>query len=461
MPPHALAALLALAATSDDDAAPLPYDPPTAAEAAPTLRQADGAPAQDGVDERLAALARRIEALEAELAATRARGQREQDELAAALAAEIEALKAERAGVAAGASAREGTGFAFGGYGEIHANFREGSGGDVFDIHRLVLYMGYGFNDWIRLDSEIELEHAFVGDDAGGEISIEQLYVDFAIDPRFHVRAGRVLAPLGIVNMRHEPTTFHGVERPEVARAIVPSTWSLDGVGVHGRLADCLDYQLYLTAGLDGSGFDAVDGIRGGRIKERPGLSDPALSGRVDLRPLPTSLEEHGLRVGASFFAGGADNGNQGNDPGVDAEVLVLAADAEYTFRDLDLRGVFAWEEVDGAGALNDAFGNDVAEELAGWYVEAAYHLWPDSWRAGRLAEADLVAFARYEEIDTQRVLPANAASNPAADRDVLTFGVSFFLTPELVLKADYQLFDDASGDDLDDRYNLGIGWSI
>ncbi|MDA3923932.1 MAG: hypothetical protein PF904_04445 [Kiritimatiellae bacterium] len=96
----------------------------------------------------------------------------------------------------------------FGGYGEMHANFNQGEGGDYFDIHRLVLYLGYDFADWIKLNSEIEIEHAYASSDEsnGGEVGIEQLYVDFLLHESFNLRAGRVLAPLGITNQRHEPT---------------------------------------------------------------------------------------------------------------------------------------------------------------------------------------------------------------------------------------------------------------
>ena len=44
-----------------------------------------------------------------------------------------------------------------GGYGDIHANFKEGSDADKFDFHRLVLYLGYDFSDWIQFHSEWEL----------------------------------------------------------------------------------------------------------------------------------------------------------------------------------------------------------------------------------------------------------------------------------------------------------------
>lgn len=80
----------------------------------------------------------------------------------------------------------------FGGYGEVHANFTEGTEKDKADFHRLVLYLRYDFADWITFHSETELEHAFVSD-GDGEISIEQAYVDFLLSGGFNIRAGRIL----------------------------------------------------------------------------------------------------------------------------------------------------------------------------------------------------------------------------------------------------------------------------
>jgi hypothetical protein len=130
-----------------------------------------------------------------------------------------------------------------GGYGEIHASLGEGPSPDLIDIHRLVFYVGYEFADWIRLHSETEVEHAFVNKNAGGEISIEQLHVDFLLSDKVNLRIGRLLTPLGIVNRKHEPPTFNGVERPSFAKYVIPSTWSSDGVGIFGSLTPSLRYE--------------------------------------------------------------------------------------------------------------------------------------------------------------------------------------------------------------------------
>jgi hypothetical protein len=346
----------------------------------------------------------------------------------------------------------------FGGYGEVHANFTEGTEKDKVDFHRLVLYMGYDFADWITFHSETELEHAFVSDD-DGEISVEQAYIDFLLTDDFNIRAGRILTPIGIINKKHEPPTFNGVERPSFSANIIPTTWSSDGVGIFGSLNPSLTYEAYVVGGLDGSMFNSTSGIRKGRIKERPSLNEPAVTGRLDYYPISAtqSDSDQSLRLGASGYFGGLDNGDEGTNPGIDGEIGITSADFEYSIQKLDFRGVIAHINIDGARQI----GNNVAEEIFGWYLEGAYHYWPEEWKVGKLAKSDATVFLRYEDYDTQHEMPSGIARNSAGDRTEWTFGTNFYLTPNLVVKADYQIRDDESRSGLDDLLNLGIGWAF
>ncbi len=375
------------------------------------------------------------------------------------LTTEVEQLKAAESD----SSPLDGLGsasekFKWGGYGEVHANFTEGSEDDQVDFHRLVLYLGYDFADWIVFHSETELEHAFVSD-GDGDVVLEQAYVDFLLTGKFNVRAGRILTPIGIINKKHEPTTFNGVERPSFASRIIPTTWSSDGVGIFGSINPSLTYEAYVVGGLDGSGFSSTSGIRGGRIKERPSLNEPAVTGRLDYYPasLNGGTSDQSLRLGASGYFGGLDNGDQGSNPGIDGEIGITSGDFEYSVRNFDFRGVIAHINIDGARQI----GNNVAEEIFGWYLEGAYHWLPEEWRTGKLAEADATVFLRFDKYDTQYEMPSGVSKNPAGDRTDWTFGTNFYLTPNLVLKADYQVRDDDSSSDRDDLFNLGVGWAF
>ncbi|MCP4611973.1 MAG: hypothetical protein GY845_25005 [Planctomycetes bacterium] len=342
-----------------------------------------------------------------------------------------------------------------GGYGDIHANFTEGSESDKVDFHRLVMYLGYDFDDWIKFHSETELEHAFVSD-GDGEISLEQAYLDFLFSDNYNIRAGRILTPIGIINKTHEPPTFNGVERPNFAKYIIPTTWSSDGIGLFGGLTPSLNYEAYVVAGLDGDSFSS-SGIRGGRIKSEQSLNEVAFTGRLDYRPYEEVLSnsDQSLRLGLSGYFGGLDNTDGGGGSGKDGEIAMTSADFEYSISKFDFRGVIANTNIDGARD----FGGGVAEEMFGWYLEGAYHFWPDEWKTGKLEKSDATVFVRYEEYDTQHEMPSGIAKDRTKNVDEITTGVNFYLTPNFVIKADYQISDDTSGSDRDDLFNLGVGW--
>ncbi len=348
--------------------------------------------------------------------------------------------------------------FHLGGYGELHATVTEGSGGDHLDYHRFVLYLGYNFADWITFHSELELEHATT-DKGGAYYMLEHGHVDFLLHDVFNIRIGRVLMPLGITNKKHEPPTFNGVERPLFDQYIIPTTWPSDGLGIFGSLTPTLEYEIYVVGGLDGSRFNATDGIKGGRIKARPSLNEPALTGRLDYYPAAQRAVplESALRVGISFYFGGLDNGNQGVDPDITGTIQIYSGDIESSIGKFDARGAVAYEAIDGARDI----GNGTASAIFGWYLEGAYHVWPESWKKGKFKRSDAVVFVRYDDVNTQYRMPIGTAPNPAGDREEWTSGLGFYPTPNLVIKADYQFRDSASSQDRPEVLNLGIGFQF
>ena len=120
-----------------------------------------------------------------------------------------------------------------GGYGELHYN---GGDTDEIDFHRFVLFFNHDFNDRLRFASELEVEHVVAGDNANGEVELEQAYLEYTINPNFIARGGLSLVPVGIINETHEPPTFFGVERNGVEKDIIPTTWWEAGVGMRGEI---------------------------------------------------------------------------------------------------------------------------------------------------------------------------------------------------------------------------------
>src|SRR6185503_14851978 len=129
------------------------------------------------------------------------------------------------------------------GYMDFHLNRPEHEDPQL-DFHRFVLLFNHSFTDRLRFIGELEIEHGFVeGLEESGELELEQAYLDFRINPAFNIRAGMLLAPVGIINERHEPPSFNGVERPFVDTFIIPSTWFDAGAGVHGTFGGGWQYR--------------------------------------------------------------------------------------------------------------------------------------------------------------------------------------------------------------------------
>src|SRR5262249_12394922 len=140
--------------------------------------------------------------------------------------------------------------------------------------------VGFKFSDELLLNTEIELEHAGVFDEAevqtnpatgegaaelSGEATIEFAYLEWARYRELGLRAGKLLVPVGLTTELHEPPTFPTVQRPEVEQLIIPTTWAGKGAGVVGELPVGIAYRAYVIEGLDARGFDPASGIRGGR----------------------------------------------------------------------------------------------------------------------------------------------------------------------------------------------------
>jgi hypothetical protein len=337
------------------------------------------------------------------------------------------------------------------GYMELHLN-RPEDGPSVLDFHRFVLLMSHRFTDRIRFVGELELEHAFVeGLEEAGELELEQAYLDFLIERSFNVRAGMVLVPLGIINERHEPPVFHGVERPFVDTVIVPTTWFEVGAGVHGELGTGLRYRGYVLAPLNALEFSADEGIREGRQKgAEANVRNVAFAGRLEYLSVP------GLQLGVSGWRGESSFAV----PRLDSTVWVAEGDARYRVGQAEVRAQYAHVGISDAARLNEAIERttgvspNVARQLRGFYVEGSYRIW------NRGPARDAALFARYENFDTQFRMPAGFVPLEEFDRTAWITGATYYPDPDVAIKIDYTTLKSRSGFvRLPRSVNIGIGW--
>ena len=344
-----------------------------------------------------------------------------------------------------------------GGYGEIHYNNPSGPDSPgIINVARFVLFVSHQFNDKIAFRSEVEIEDTKIeaGGDAG-EVSVEQAYLDYQLSPSATIRAGLLLAPIGIINETHEPTTFNGVERPAFDHDVLPTTWRELGIGLAGNIGESsgVKYRVYLLNGLLASGFTAEEGIREGRQEgQLASFANPSLTGRLEwARP--------GLRIGGSFWYGGTANQDTLLGTGTfDNAVTVVSADAQYDVGPFMFRGVLANIGISDVEAINTAFNGQVGSRITGGYVEGAYNVL--SALAPQSSQR-LNAFIRHERYNTQAGIPAGVVRDDALARRVTTLGLTYKPLYNVAFKGDYQLLRNKAGIGEGEVLSLGVGYQF
>ena len=266
-----------------------------------------------------------------------------------------------------------------GGYGELHANLLEnqltGEDSNTLDLHRFVMFLDHDFNDRLRFRSELEVEHAWSGDDLPGQVELEQAYIEYDWANNHSLRAGVFLVPVGILNETHEPTTFYGVERNPVEKNIIPTTWWEGGLSFNGGFADAMRYDAAVHSGLYTDAGDKY-AIRAGRQKVAKAKFDSqAYTGRLRWLGVP------GLELSASIQY--QDDVTQGTDP-LAGSAWLYSGHVAWHHKAFGLRALYADWNLNGPGP--EELG---ADRQKGWYIEPSWRF-TEQWGV----------FARYNEWD-------------------------------------------------------------
>jgi len=314
-----------------------------------------------------------------------------------------------------------------GGYGEMYYANPEGKD-DYADVYRFITYFGYKFNDWIVLNTEIEFEHGANAED-GGEVVVEFLYLDFLLSEQANLRLGHVLTPMGLVNLRHEPTLFNTVQRPDIEKYLLPSTWHENGALVYGRFDSAgIEYTAGVINELNMNNQETINADKGWIRSARQGSHanapfDPAFVGRLDYTGI------NGLMVGASVYYG--DGSNLKDDAINDVSGLTTTMfdiHATYDNGPFSAYGLYTQTKLDDAEKLS----SNAAEKASGYYVNASYDL---SSLVG--LNYKLPVFVQYEDYNPVDK-SVDGTNEDTFQTDIVTIGLNFFPADQVVLKADY-----------------------
>lgn len=348
-----------------------------------------------------------------------------------------------------------GSGISLASYGEaLYQNFAEANDdgtpagrSDQIDYLRAVLYVGYTYNTWLLFNSEIEFEHASTGE--GGEVSVELAYMEFMLARAANLRAGLLLVPVGIINEKHEPTTYVGTMRPLVEQLVIPTTWRAIGIGSYGDIVPRLRYRAYLVEGLRADGFSS-SGIRGGRQSGARAIAEHlAVTGKLEVLPFDGGL------VAGSFYWGRSGQNLSDSLGAIEAPTLVWSFHGEFTHGGAELRALYAQSTVGQSDRLSTLVGSVVGSRMTGWYVTASYDLLP---LLAPASDHSLKPYLQYERVNTQAAVAPDARPDPQMDVGVLTFGLMYQPTPWVAFKADFRDTNNKAGTGLN-QWNLALNY--
>ncbi len=354
-----------------------------------------------------------------------------------------------------------------GGYGEVHYNqplSSDTKNNGTLDVHRVVLLVGYKFNDRVQFVTEIEFEHV-------KEVFVEQAFIQYKINKSINFRAGLLLIPMGIINEYHEPTAFNGVERPLIDKYISPTTWREIGFGFSGNIFPAfLKYQVYLVNGFNGydgsANLDGKNGLRKGRQKGAESfISAPNFTGKIEYYGV------RGLNIGLSGYYGntqttlyqGIGKSETESISKADSSVVgvtMVGLDARYSIKGLELRGQYYYTGLSNTNQYNfftaaeDGAPNNLGSSMYGYYAEASYNV----FRPFDKIKTALIPFLRFEAYNTQNSVVEGISINKAYNNLLITTGLTWRMAKGAVLKVDMQFVKSEAVSKFATVFNAGFG---
>ena len=355
-----------------------------------------------------------------------------------------------------------------------------------FDLPHVVLMLGYDFGKGWSMGMEIEFEHGGTESaveieeheggeyetevERGGEVALEQFWIQKSFCPEFNIKLGHMVIPVGATNAHHLPTEFFGVYRPEGENTIMPCTWHETGLSIWGRAGDWR-YEAMLLPGLDSDRFGDKEWIKGGAGSPYEFKIANAMAGafRVD------NYSVKGLRLSVSGYAGNTFSNTLKKATAaiyedVNGTVLIGAFDFLYDDHNWIARGNFDYGHLSDADLItryNGSFSNDspskkasVASAAIASGVEVGYDLF--GWFGKKQQEKGrkLYLFGRYEYYDSMFDTEATITDYEQYGRQRIAFGVNYYPMKEIVIKGEYSLGIMKSKFDNEPAVSLGVAYS-
>ena len=332
-----------------------------------------------------------------------------------------------------------------------------------FDLPHVVFFVGYEFGKGWRMNSEIEFEHGGVeaamelepeegGEyetevERGGEVVLEQFWIEKTFSKAFNLRMGHIIVPVGLTNGNHLPTQFFTVYRPQGESTILPCTWHETGVSLWGKIGKWR-YEALAVAGLDSELFGSEKWIGGASASPYEFKVSNKYAGavRIDNYSVP------GLRLGLSGYYGHSFNNgvkvsSSEKYKDVKGQVIIGSFDFGYNAHNIVARGYFNYGylgEADKISVYNKNLPNQSASPRSNIAfgaiasgMEAGYDIFSQIGSL-KMDNQKLYLFGRYEFYDSMYKVSSNITAKDWCKRQVFTGGINYYPIKDVVIKAEY-----------------------
>lgn len=336
-----------------------------------------------------------------------------------------------------------------------------------FDLPHVCFYIGYDFGKGWSLGSEIEFEHGGTeaameveGDEGieyeteverGGEVALEQLWIQKKWTQAIALRAGMIVVPIGGTNAHHEPNQFFGVYRPEGDNTILPCTWHDLGIQLSGRY-HWLGYTAQLLPGLQSNQFGNSSWIHYGSASSFEYKLANTYAGllRLDFSPLYGKETQSKLRLSLSGYAGTSFRNTYEPTLGTDYQnvhglVSLGAIDWLYQGHGIIFRGSCLYGHLNDADAIS-TFNRSMPKNSN----SKRQHVASDAYSCGAELGYDFFSLSpslndkkqkfylwtRFDAYDA--MAKVSTVRKYWAGRKKLSVGINYLPIPEVIVKAEY-----------------------
>lgn len=329
------------------------------------------------------------------------------------------------------------------------------------DLPHVVLFVGYDFGKGWSMGSEIEFEHGgteaaveLEGEETGeweqeiergGEVALEQFWLQKKFSSALHLRAGHMVVPVGYTNAHHLPNQFFTVYRPEGESSMMPCTWHQTGLSLWGTVGDWR-YEAMVVSSLSSVYFNNTNWIKKGAHSPLEFTPANKLAGafRVD------NYSVKGLRLGMSGYVGQTFNNTIQSDEGryKDVKGLLMLGAFDFNYNDYNwiIRGNADYGFLHDADKIsqfnrtqskNSPYAHThVGKAAVAIGVEAGYNIFSQI-EALRKRSQQLYLFARYDYYDTY-IPTKNARDYSWSERQCMTVGLNYRPIGAVTIKAEY-----------------------